>query len=83
MLLDLLLPSRCASCEALGPALCAGCRDALIRLAPPLTITAAEADWLLERLLGVLADAHADAEAAHANLRFADTAVVPTPPLAA
>ena len=36
MLLDILLPSRCASCEALGPALCAGCRDALIRLAPPL-----------------------------------------------
>ncbi|MDP1849690.1 MAG: ornithine--oxo-acid transaminase [Solirubrobacteraceae bacterium] len=54
-----------------------------VRLAPPLTITAAEADWLLERLLGVLADAHADAEAAHADLRFADTAVVPTPPLAA
>ena len=50
-----------------------------VRLAPPLTITATEADWLVERLLGVLADA----EAAHDDLRLADTAVVPTPPLAA
>ena len=36
MLLDVLLPGRCASCEVPGPALCPGCRDALIRLAPPL-----------------------------------------------
>jgi predicted amidophosphoribosyltransferase len=36
VLLDLLLPNRCAACGALGPALCPGCRDALIRLAPPL-----------------------------------------------
>jgi len=31
-----LLPSRCAACELPGPALCPGCRDGLIRLAPPL-----------------------------------------------
>lgn len=36
MLLDLLLPNRCAVCGVPGPAFCAGCRDALIRLAPPL-----------------------------------------------
>ncbi|MEO5574671.1 MAG: double zinc ribbon domain-containing protein [Gaiellaceae bacterium] len=36
MLLDLLLPNRCAACGVPGPAFCAGCRDALIRLAPPL-----------------------------------------------
>lgn len=36
MLLDVLLPNRCAACELPGPALCPGCRDALIRLAPPL-----------------------------------------------
>ncbi|MGZ8783357.1 MAG: double zinc ribbon domain-containing protein, partial [Gaiellaceae bacterium] len=36
MLLDLLLPNRCASCALAGAALCLGCRDALIRLAPPL-----------------------------------------------
>ncbi len=36
MLLDILLPNRCAACGALGPAICPGCRDALIRLAPPL-----------------------------------------------
>jgi ComF family protein len=34
--LDLVLPERCAVCEAPGEALCGGCRDALIRLAPPL-----------------------------------------------
>ena len=32
----MLLPSRCAACELPGPALCPGCRDGLIRLAPPL-----------------------------------------------
>jgi ComF family protein len=36
VLLDLLLPQRCAACELPGPALCSGCRDSLIRLAPPL-----------------------------------------------
>jgi predicted amidophosphoribosyltransferase len=36
VLLDLVLPCRCAACDAPGVALCAGCRDALIRLAPPL-----------------------------------------------
>ena len=36
MLLDLLLPGRCAACDALGPAFCADCREGLIRLAPPL-----------------------------------------------
>ena len=36
MLLDLLLPLHCAVCGVTGSALCAGCRDALIRLAPPL-----------------------------------------------
>jgi len=36
VLLDILLPNRCAACGALGPAFCRGCRDALIRLAPPL-----------------------------------------------
>ena len=35
MLLDVLLPNRCAACELPGAALCPGCRDALIRLAPP------------------------------------------------
>ena len=36
MLLDVLLPHRCAACGIPGSAFCAGCRDALIRLAPPL-----------------------------------------------
>jgi ComF family protein len=36
VLLDILLPQRCAACELPGPALCPGCRDSLIRLAPPL-----------------------------------------------
>lgn len=31
-----MLPNRCAACALPGPALCLGCRDALIRLAPPL-----------------------------------------------
>lgn len=35
-LLDVVLPRRCAACEAPGEPLCAGCRDALVRLAPPL-----------------------------------------------
>ena len=36
MLLDVLLPNRCAACGMPGPGLCSGCRDGLIRLAPPL-----------------------------------------------
>lgn len=34
--LDLLLPERCAVCEAPGTALCGACRDSLTRLAPPV-----------------------------------------------
>jgi ComF family protein len=36
VLLDVLLPQRCAACGVPGAALCLGCRDSLIRLAPPL-----------------------------------------------
>ena len=36
MLLDVLLPNRCAACELPGAALCPGCRDSLVRLGPPL-----------------------------------------------
>jgi ComF family protein len=36
VLLDVLLPQRCAGCERPGSAFCDGCRDGLIRLAPPL-----------------------------------------------
>ncbi len=36
MLLDVLLPNRCAACELPGLALCPGCRDSLVRLSPPL-----------------------------------------------
>ena len=35
-LVGLLLPDRCAVCEAPGDALCAPCRDALVRLRPPV-----------------------------------------------
>lgn len=35
-LLDLLLPERCAICEAPGRALCVTCAASLIRLAPPV-----------------------------------------------
>lgn len=35
-MLDLLLPQRCVVCERSGSQLCAGCRDALRRLEPPL-----------------------------------------------
>ena len=76
-----------AICERLLAAgvLAKDTHEQTIRLAPPLTITAAEADWLLERVLGALADADADAdaEAARAEARFTETAGVPTPPLAA
>jgi predicted amidophosphoribosyltransferase len=36
VLLDVLLPQRCASCDVPGAALCPGCRASLIRLAPPV-----------------------------------------------
>jgi predicted amidophosphoribosyltransferase len=36
MLLDVLVPQRCAACFVPGPALCSDCRDSLIRLVPPL-----------------------------------------------
>jgi predicted amidophosphoribosyltransferase len=36
MLLDVLVPQRCAACSVPGPALCSDCRDSLIRLVPPL-----------------------------------------------
>jgi ComF family protein len=36
VLLDVLLPTRCSACAARGSVFCSGCRDALIRLAPPL-----------------------------------------------
>lgn len=36
VLLDILLPNRCAACGLPGPAFCPGCRDSLTRLAPPL-----------------------------------------------
>ena len=35
-LLGLLLPSRCAGCDVPGAALCDACRDALVRVAPPV-----------------------------------------------
>jgi ComF family protein len=36
VLLDVLLPQRCAACERPGAALCPDCRASLIRLAPPI-----------------------------------------------
>ena len=41
-----------------------------VRLAPPLTITAAEADWLLERLVGVLGSPRAAARPRRAPACF-------------
>jgi predicted amidophosphoribosyltransferase len=35
-MLELLLPERCAVCARPGPALCEPCRDALLRLSPPV-----------------------------------------------
>jgi ComF family protein len=35
VLLDVLLPQRCAACDLPGQALCPGCRDSLVRLSPP------------------------------------------------
>lgn len=36
MVLDVLFPRRCAACDLPGPGLCGDCRDALVRLVPPL-----------------------------------------------
>ena len=36
MVVDLLLPLRCAVCARVGAALCAACREVLVRIAPPL-----------------------------------------------
>ena len=36
MLLDLLLPLRCAVCSRVGEAVCVACRALLVRLSPPL-----------------------------------------------
>ena len=36
MVVDLLLPLRCAVCARVGAALCAACRALLVRIAPPL-----------------------------------------------
>jgi ornithine--oxo-acid transaminase len=51
-------PSARAACERLlgRGVLAKDTHERTIRLAPPLTITAAESDWLLERLLEVLAE---------------------------
>ncbi|HEV2774283.1 MAG TPA: ornithine--oxo-acid transaminase, partial [Solirubrobacteraceae bacterium] len=75
-----------AICERLLAAgvLAKDTHEQTVRLAPPLTITTAEADWLLERLLAVLADAAAAADAGEgAGLRLAGDARLPNPPLAA
>ncbi len=71
-----------AICERLLAAgvLAKDTHEQTVRLAPPLTITDAEADWLLERLLGVLAGAEADAAAGR---RSAGDATLPNPRLAA
>jgi ornithine--oxo-acid transaminase len=73
-----------AICERLLAAgvLAKDTHEQTVRLAPPLTITTTEADWLLERLLGVLADAAAATEAG-AALRLAGDTRLPNPPLAA
>ena len=51
-------PSARAACERLleRGVLAKDTHERTIRLAPPLTITVAEADWLLERLLEVLGE---------------------------
>ena len=51
-------PAR-ACCERLlaEGLLCKDTHEHTIRLAPPLTITDAEVDWLVERLVRVLGDA--------------------------
>lgn len=71
-----------AICERLLAAgvLAKDTHEQTVRLAPPLTISDAEAQWLLERLLGALADADAEADAARA---VAGETALPNPPLAA
>jgi ornithine--oxo-acid transaminase len=51
-------PSARGACERLleRGVLAKDTHERTIRLAPPLTISAAESDWLLERLLGVLGE---------------------------
>jgi ornithine--oxo-acid transaminase len=75
-----------AICERLLAAgvLAKDTHEQTVRLAPPLTITASEAEWLLERLLDVLADADTDADgaASAARLRLGSRAH-PNPSLAA
>ncbi|MEA2142151.1 MAG: ornithine--oxo-acid transaminase, partial [Solirubrobacteraceae bacterium] len=75
-----------AICERLLAAgvLAKDTHEQTVRLAPPLTITASEAEWLLERLLDVLADADTDADgaASAARLRLGGRAH-PNPSLAA
>ena len=81
-----------AICERLLAAgvLAKDTHEQTVRLAPPLTISDAEADWLLDRLLGVLADADDQAHARAAadatdagGLRLAGDTALPNPPLAA
>jgi ornithine--oxo-acid transaminase len=71
--LDAGQPSARAACERLlaQGVLAKDTHERTIRLAPPLTISAAEADWLLERVLAVLGDAQ--------PLRLAATAAAPPP----
>jgi len=73
-----------AACERLLAAgvLAKDTHEQTVRLAPPLTITDAEADWLLERLLGVLTATHEDVgRAADRGLHVA--VALPNPPIAA
>ncbi|MEA2219692.1 MAG: ornithine--oxo-acid transaminase [Solirubrobacteraceae bacterium] len=67
--LDRRQPSARAACERLlaHGVLAKDTHERTIRLAPPLTITAAEADWLLERLLAVLSEGLAPRLAAAAE----------------
>ncbi|MDX6720615.1 MAG: ornithine--oxo-acid transaminase, partial [Solirubrobacteraceae bacterium] len=66
-------PSARSACEHLlrQGVLAKDTHHQTIRLAPPLTISSAEADWLLERVLAVLGDVH--------PLRPAVTAATPPP----
>ena len=49
-MLDLLLPQRCVVCGCSGKQLCAGCRDELPRIEPPLcTRCGAPTAWPVER----------------------------------
>lgn len=50
MLLDLILPRRCACCGRPGAALCAPCHDALPRVTPPLCVRCgAPTPWPVRR----------------------------------